>query len=129
MSSKNGFEILNYAKCVLEERQDMYGNSEDSFGVIAGFWDVYLNGVGAMDNDYCITPKDVAMMMSLMKIAREINAHKYDNLVDIIGYVAHASKMQSLTTEREEETLREKVALTKNAKRTRYPVTYEAAKE
>lgn len=67
--------------CVLHDRNNEYGKPEDCFGVIANFWSVYLG---------CkVYPADVAMMMSLLKIAR-IKANKgyADGYVDLAGYAA-----------------------------------------
>lgn len=65
------------------ERQQQYGNSEDTFGEIAELWNWWLDSDNAP-----ITAADVAMMMCLMKIAREKNgAGKTDNIVDACGYL------------------------------------------
>jgi len=67
--------------CVLCDRNNEYGRPEDSFGVIANFWSVYLGRK--------VYPHDVAMMMSLLKIAR-IKANKgyADGYIDLAGYAA-----------------------------------------
>lgn len=59
-------------------RQEDYGHPEDSFKKIADYWSVYL-GVD-------VQPCDVARMMVLLKVARQQNRPKRDNLVDIAGY-------------------------------------------
>jgi hypothetical protein len=85
------FPILNEVHSILTERQAMYGASEDSFQLIADFWNTYLVRVCGITT--LVTKKDVAMLMALMKVAREMNQHKHDNLADIIGYMAHADKI------------------------------------
>ena len=67
--------------CVLRDRNNAYGGPEDCFGVIANFWSVYLGRK--------VYPADVAMMMSLLKIAR-IKANKgyADGYIDLAGYAA-----------------------------------------
>lgn len=45
---------------------------------IARYWSVYL--------DKPIGPEDVAILMILLKIAREQSTSKPDNMVDVIGY-------------------------------------------
>lgn len=67
--------------CVLRDRNNSYGGPEDCFGVIANFWSVYLGRK--------VYPHDVAMMMSLLKIAR-IKANKgyADGYIDLAGYAA-----------------------------------------
>jgi len=85
------FPILNEVNAILTERQAMYGASEDSFQLIADFWNTYLGRACGITT--LVTKKDVAILMSLMKVAREMNQHKHDNLADIIGYIAHADKI------------------------------------
>ena len=87
----NEFPILDEVKAILTERQQMYGRSEDSFQIIAEFWTTYLDRVCKIQTP--ISNKDVAIMMSLMKIAREMNQHKHDNMADVIGYIAHADRI------------------------------------
>ena len=43
--------------------------------------------------DRKITLKDVAMMMALLKVAREMNRSTWDGPLDIIGYMACLSRM------------------------------------
>ena len=76
------------AKCVLRDRNNSYGGPEDSFGVIANFWSVYLGRK--------VYPHDVAMMMSLLKIAR-IKANKgyADGYIDLAGYAACGAECAS----------------------------------
>jgi hypothetical protein len=70
--------------CINGERQDQYGNPEDSFALIAEYWTVYMGDMGPV-----CTPKDVAIMMALFKIAR-MSGQKWapDNAVDACGYLA-----------------------------------------
>ena len=70
------------------ERQDTYGNPEDSFQIIADFWNVYLGNTN-------IKPYDVAIMMSLFKIARvKGQKHHKDNFIDCAGYVGIACDLK-----------------------------------
>lgn len=72
--------VLREAEKVINgERQDMYGNPEDSFADIALLWGWYLR--------MPIAPEEVAMMMTLLKVARERNQCKRDNIVDACGYL------------------------------------------
>lgn len=79
--------VLDKAKAVINgERQNQYGNSEDSFGMIADFWSAYLG--------LHISAQDVAQMMVLLKIARQkAGRGKWDNFVDMCGYAALAADM------------------------------------
>lgn len=68
---------------VRNDRQELYGHPKINFGRIARFWNDYLELTPA----HRITDKDVAFMMILVKIAREMHKTNRDNLIDIIGYV------------------------------------------
>jgi hypothetical protein len=69
------------------ERQDQYGNPEDTFKQIAALWEAYLGTK--------VTSSMVADMMILLKIARENGGKgKRDNMVDLIGYAALAANMR-----------------------------------
>ena len=85
---ERGRAICEDALCTINgERQDSYGNPEDSFGMIASMWSAYL-GIEVMASE-------VAHMMCLLKIARERGGKgKRDNLVDLIGYAALAAHMR-----------------------------------
>lgn len=87
--------LLKAHKTINEDRQDQYGNPEDNFNLIAEFWNIYLDG--KYPNVFpLMIGQDVAMMMSLLKVAR-IATGKYhpDNYVDIYGYAALADGMQA----------------------------------
>lgn len=90
-------QILDKAKAIINgDRQQQYGDAEDSFTLIATFWQTYIDAA-LVDSGSIVRPlggKDVAMMMTLMKIARESNgAGKEDNLIDACGYLALAADM------------------------------------
>lgn len=79
-------EILEVArKCVCGGQEHDYGTPEDSFGLIAELWTVYMR--------IPITPKDVAMMMALLKVARIRHGDKVDSFVDLAGYAACAGEI------------------------------------
>ena len=82
-------EILTKAGEIINgERNARYGKPEDSFAYIAALWGDYL------DRD--ISPRDVAMLMVLMKVARSQHDENYtDNYVDICGYAALAGGMNN----------------------------------
>ena len=84
----NRNDILDTSKKIINgERQGTYGNAENNFAVIAGFWSVYL--------DKPILPADVANMMILMKVARNSSGvYKEDNWIDICGYAALGGEIQ-----------------------------------
>ncbi len=71
--------ILDEANRIINgERREAYGPVKESFEKVAKLWSV---AVGKE-----ITAPQVAMMMILFKVARELHAHKSDNLTDIAGY-------------------------------------------
>ena len=88
-------QVLSDASRVINgERQDTYGNPEDSFVRIASLWNWWLSQKGSG----IVVSRDVAMMMALMKIAREANGHKADNIVDACGYLALYNDMVDAPT-------------------------------
>lgn len=87
--------ILEEAKrCICVDRQNQYGAPEDSFELIADFWNSYLFAKNYDDPQ--IKPSDVANMMILLKVART-KGHKghNDNYVDISGYAALAAELST----------------------------------
>ena len=79
--------VLDAAKrCVCGDRDKQYGPPEDNFAVIAALWTAYTG------TD--ITPKDVAMMMALLKIARAKAGSKPDTYIDLAGYAACGGELE-----------------------------------
>lgn len=89
-------EILDAAKkCVCGEREQDYGSPENNFGLIGMLWTTYL---GTM-----VTAEDVAMMMSLLKIARiKTGKGTADSFVDLAGYAACAGEIATQREPRKE---------------------------
>ena len=84
----NRLETLKAAaECVCGSREEDYGSPEDNFAVIAGLWTAYTG------TD--VTPKDVAMMMALLKIARAKAGSKPDTYVDLAGYAACGAEISA----------------------------------
>jgi len=78
------------AAAVCGRREADYGTPEDNFSLIAQLWSAYLGR--------SVTPVDVSMMMSLLKIARVRNGNGQptsDCFVDLAGYAACACEIQS----------------------------------
>lgn len=80
-------ECLDRAKeCVLGQREQDYGDPENSFHTIAKFWSTY-KGIE-------FTAGDVAMMMALLKVARiSTGVGPSDSFVDLAGYAACAAEI------------------------------------
>lgn len=77
------------AECVCGSREEDYGSPENNFAVIAGLWTAYTG------TD--VTPKDVAMMMALLKIARAKAGSKPDTYIDLAGYAACGAEISERT--------------------------------
>lgn len=73
------------ARVVRTSRRSAYGHPLLNFARIASFYNTYLEG---RLNGSFLNPLDVVYMNILTKVAREKQAHKDDNVVDIIGYAA-----------------------------------------
>ena len=94
-------EILEAANtCVCGDREQDYGSPENNFETIGLLWGVYLRAahpeftkVMAINH---ITPKDVAAMMALLKVARIATGGKADSYVDLAGYAACAGEIATM---------------------------------
>jgi hypothetical protein len=82
-------------KIINGDRQDQYGNPEDSFQLIADYWSLYLQD--KLDPGKIIYPGEVGVMMALLKIAREQIQGKRDNLRDAVGYLALVADIEDKT--------------------------------
>ena len=78
----NRSEILDTAKAYITvDRANTHGSAEANFGLIAAYWSAHLGRN--------IKPHDVAVMMTLLKLARaKSNPAHADNWVDGCGYLA-----------------------------------------
>jgi hypothetical protein len=75
------------------ERQDSYGAPEDSFPIIAGYWNIFIQekirqATGVIITDL-LDPLDVTNLMVLFKQARKLGqSPSIDNHIDSAGYEA-----------------------------------------
>jgi hypothetical protein len=83
----NRADILDTAKeYVTKDRAATHGDAERNFGLIAAYWSAHLNKN--------ITAHDVAVMMTLLKLARmKSNPAHIDSAVDAAGYSALAGEI------------------------------------
>jgi hypothetical protein len=66
------------------ERAESYGNANRNFDNIAKVWSIILG---------CpVTARQMSLCMVGLKLCREANSHKRDNLVDLAGY-AHLAEV------------------------------------
>ena len=89
-------EILETAAaCVFGQREEDYGSPEDNFKTIASLWDIYLQAAHTGSYIPILSPKDVAIMMALLKIARIASGKSADSFVDLAGYAACAGEIET----------------------------------
>jgi hypothetical protein len=85
-------------KYIVRDRADEHGDMEDNFGTIAKYWSEHLGTH--------VSAVDVAVMMTLLKIARlKNNEPNWDNWVDGCGYLACGAELVSKRLDVEEEAL------------------------
>jgi hypothetical protein len=93
---KRGERLMEDAIQVINgDRQDQYGNPEDSFRDIAVRWEQYLKARGKLLYGEHINADDVAFMMADLKMARECHQSKRDNRIDQVGYMGILDDMVS----------------------------------
>lgn len=81
-------DILNKAsEIVTGQREQDYGSPENNFKTIANLWNDYI-GIDIF------SPKDVAVCMILLKVARAKGVKPTDDtFIDIAGYAACAGEV------------------------------------
>jgi hypothetical protein len=70
---------------IYNDRREDYGEALVNFNRIAAGWTAILGK--------SVTAKDVALCMTWLKIARECDGSKRDNIVDAIGYLGLIEQM------------------------------------
>lgn len=86
MSSTDNDALTQAHQIIYGDREQTYGDPSHNLTHIAQQWRLYMlqrHGV-----DIPLTYEDVCYMMADLKKCRQMNAHKQDNLVDGIGYLA-----------------------------------------
>ena len=88
-------DILRTAETyVTKDRAATHGSAEDNFNRIAALWNAYLEPQGS------ITAVDVAVMMTLLKVARIGSNESYeDNWIDACGYMACGGEIAMAPTQ------------------------------
>lgn len=86
----NSESILQEAERLINgDRRGSYGHPLDNFTNTADLLNTFLHAKLKTK----LTAEDVAMIMVLLKLAREMNAHKRDNLTDAAGYLGCLEKV------------------------------------
>ena len=81
-------DILAKAKAIVgDQTQHQYGSPAVNFGRIAQGWEVIFD-------DGHFTEERIALAMVWLKICRQLQQHKQDNLIDAIGYLLTIDMMQ-----------------------------------
>jgi len=77
---------LDIAKDIIYgDREQTYGHPSKNLEKIAQLWTLYLHQkYGA---EVIVNMEDVCWMMNLLKMTRQMNHAKQDNVVDAIGYL------------------------------------------
>ena len=93
--------VLKEANAIIYgDREKTYGHPSKNLRTIATMWTAYLT---ARKHSETVTPKDVAAMMVLVKVARFANDPDHrDNLVDMCGYAALIERCDEQPKEEEE---------------------------
>jgi hypothetical protein len=83
----NKSSILDEAQqLIYGDRQQDYGSVTTNFSNIAKGWEVIFRTT--------VTPEQVGLAMAWVKIARQSNKKKRDNLVDVAGYIGCIEKIE-----------------------------------
>lgn len=114
MTDKRGQVLQDALEVINGERNDQYGEPEDSFSLIAEYWSVYIRNLllkvasnkkteinDVIFGDF-LSGYDVSILMCLLKVAREAHQTKRDNLVDAAGYIGIAGDMHQTNTGKKE---------------------------
>lgn len=89
MNRRECLEAATTAVCFT--RHSAYGDAESNFQCIADLW----NAIGVSRDGGAVGPVDVALMMVLLKVARQAYTPKDDNWVDIAGYAACGAEVDT----------------------------------
>ena len=82
--------LYNAKQCVCGQRETDYGTPENNFRAIANLWSAYYG--------QRFTSLDVAMMMTLLKVARiRTGTATEDSFVDAAGYIACGGEISTGT--------------------------------
>ena len=78
--------FLNLVQQTIDQRGRDYGTPAENLKRISTLWSMHL--------EFEISEYDVAIMMTMLKLARNANDHKDDNLLDAAAYLALADSVK-----------------------------------
>ena len=83
--------LLEADQLINGDRAEAYGDAKENLDRIADLWRSYIgNKHGAM---VLLTDEDVAWMMVLLKMARQMHKPSRENVVDAAGYIGLVEKV------------------------------------
>ena len=91
----SGSILVEAERLVHGPRQAAYGHPSEDFARTAALANVLLAGKLL----HPLEARDVAVLMVCVKLSRETNAHKRDNLVDAAGYIECLNMLYPEATE------------------------------
>ena len=80
-------------RIIYGDREQTYGHPSKNFDATAALWNGFMNAREIAGKSVDLDCFDVAWMMTLLKMARELHQHKRDNIVDFIGYAGCIQKI------------------------------------
>ncbi len=84
MTDPENSALLEAQKLVHGDRNADYGHPLDDFSKTAAIWTALLRG--KLKDGATIEPEEVGLCMVGVKLSRQVNRPKLDNLVDGAGY-------------------------------------------
>jgi len=76
------------------DREKTYGHPAVNLERIAHLWQAYLVAAIQSKDEFEFSAENVAWMMVLVKMARQMNKSKRDNLIDAAGYIALIERIE-----------------------------------
>ena len=91
-----GSILIEAESIVNGARATDYGSAKESFGKIASMSSLMLNGSEkeSLFHDATLTDTIVCKVLMAVKLTREANKHKRDNLVDLSGYAELLNRLE-----------------------------------
>jgi hypothetical protein len=89
--SKSMDDFFKRCKELIDQRQIDYAQPEINLSRIAKSWSEYLG--------FFVSPYDVCVMMTMLKLSRLCNGYHQDSLEDAACYMALASKLSETRIE------------------------------